>query len=95
MRHTLRVLIPFALCLVAKPGAAQSRLRLEDRDFGGQARLPALSLCDLQMRVAQGERWSVQVEGVYLDGSDGHYLVAPVCAGLGTRVEFGLKTHRK
>ena len=82
MRHTLRILSLFAICLVARQGAAQSRL-------------PALSLCDLQMRVAQGDHWSVQVEGVYLNGSDARYLVAPVCAGLGTRVEFELKTHRK
>ena len=82
MRHALRILSLFAICLVARQSAAQSRL-------------PALSLCDLQMRVAQGDHWSVQVEGVYLNGSDARYLVAPVCAGLGTRIEFELKTHRK
>ena len=37
MRPTLRTLVLFAICLVAKQAAAQSRL-------------PALSLCDLQMR---------------------------------------------
>lgn len=82
MRYTLRTLILFAICLVAKQSAAQ-------------ARLPAVSLCDLQTRVTQGERWAVQVEGVYVNGSDARYLVAPVCAGLGTRIEFELKTHRK
>ena len=82
MRHTLSILGLFAICLVAKQTAAQ-------------ARLPASSLCDLQMRVAQGDHWSVQVEGVYLSGSDARYLVAPVCSGLGTRIEFELKTHRK
>jgi len=82
MRHTLRILSLFAICLVAKQAAAQ-------------AQLPALSLCDLQTRVAQGDHWSVQVEGVYLNGSDARYLVAPVCSGLGTRIEFELKTHRK
>jgi hypothetical protein len=82
MRHTLRILSLFAICLVAKQAAAQ-------------AQLPALSLCDLQTRVAQGDHWSVQVEGVYLNGSDARYLVAPVCSGLGTRIEFELKTHRQ
>ena len=91
MRPTLRTLTLFAICLVAKQAAAQSRLRLEDRDFGGQARLPALSLCDLQMRVAQGDRWSVQVTGVYLTDSDARYLVAPVCAGLGTLIDFDVR----
>ena len=78
MYPTLRTLILLAICLVAKQSAAQSHLRLEDRDFGGQARLPAVSLCDLQTRVTQGERWTVQVAGVYLNGSDARYLVAPV-----------------
>ena len=78
MRTTLRTLGVFAICLVAKQAAAQSRL-------------PALSLCDLQMRVAQGDHWIVQVEGVYLNGSDVCYLVAPVCAGLGTLIDFDVR----
>lgn len=82
MRHTLRILCLFTICLVARQSAAQSRL-------------PGVSLCDLQTRVAQGERWNIQVEGVYLNGSNAHYLVAPVCSGLGTRIEFELKTHRR
>jgi len=82
MRHSLRILCLFTICLVARQSAAQSRL-------------PGVSLCDLQTRVAQGERWNIQVEGVYLNGSNAHYLVAPVCSGLGTRIEFELKTHRK
>ena len=82
MQHTLRILGLFVIGLVVQRTAAQTRL-------------PSLSLCDLQMRVAQGDHWSVQVQGVYLNDSDARYLVAPVCAGLGTRVEFELKTHRK
>ena len=83
MKHTLSLLALFALCLVAATQAA------------AQARLPAVSLCDLQTRVTQGERWNVQVAGVYLADSDARYLVAPVCSGLGTRVEFELKNHKR
>jgi hypothetical protein len=54
-----------------------------------------VSLCDLQTRITQGERWNVQVTGVYLADSDARYLVAPVCSGLGTRVEFELKNHKR
>jgi hypothetical protein len=81
MRHTLRILCLFTICLIARRSVAQSRL-------------PGVSLCDLQTRVAQGERWNIQVEGVYLNGSNAHYLVAPVCAGLGTRIAFELRTQR-
>ena len=82
MRPTLCTIMLFAFCLAAATQAA------------AQSRLPAVSLCDLQTRVTQGERWNVQVAGVYLANSDARYLVAPVCSGLGTRVEFELKNHK-
>jgi hypothetical protein len=83
MRPTLRILGLFALCLAAANQAA------------AQARLPAVSLCDLQTRVTSGDRWIVQVTGVYLNGEGARYLVAPVCSGLGTRVEFELRNHKR
>jgi hypothetical protein len=49
MRHTLRILVLFAICLVAKQGAAQ-------------ARLPVLSLCDQEewlTRTAEDLTWTV------------------------------------
>jgi len=81
MRYALAIVGLFAACLVPKQSAAQGRL-------------PAASLYDLQLRAAQGSRWNLQVQGVYLNGSDARYLVAPVCAGLGTRIEFVLKNQR-
>ena len=52
------------------------------------------SLCDLQMQLRQGEHQNVQVEGVYLSGLEGQYLVSPNCPGKSTFVEFKLRTHR-
>jgi hypothetical protein len=51
-------------------------------------------LCDLQVRTAEGEHRSVEVEGVYLNGIDVQYLVVPGCSGRSTRIEFALKTRR-
>jgi hypothetical protein len=51
-------------------------------------------LCKLQEDVAQGEHHTVRVEGVYLAGLEGQYLVAAGCSGRSTDVEFALKSHR-
>jgi hypothetical protein len=51
-------------------------------------------LCELQTKLAQGEQTNVQVEGVYLSGLEGQYLVTSGCSGRSTSVEFELKTHR-
>ena len=51
-------------------------------------------LCELQTRLAQGEHRSVQIEGVYLSGLEGQYLVTSDCRGRSTSIEFELETHR-
>ena len=51
-------------------------------------------LCDLQTNVPQGEQRTVRVEGVYLSGLEGQYLVTSGCSGRSTLIEFKLKTHR-
>lgn len=51
-------------------------------------------LCELQTKVAQGEHRAVRVEGVYLTGLEGQYLVTPGCSGRSTDIEFELKSHR-
>jgi hypothetical protein len=51
-------------------------------------------LCELQTKLAQGEQKNVQVEGVYLSGLEGQYLVTSGCSGRSTSIEFELKTHR-
>jgi len=51
-------------------------------------------LCELQTKLAQGDHRNVQVEGVYLSGLEGQYLVTADCAGRSTSIEFELKTHR-
>ena len=51
-------------------------------------------LCELQMQLAQGEHRNVQVEGVYLSGLEGQYLVTSGCSRRSTSIEFELKTHR-
>jgi hypothetical protein len=52
------------------------------------------SLCDLQTKLTQGERRSARVEGVYLSGLEGQYLVTSDCLGRSTSIEFELRTHR-
>ena len=79
MQNALRILGLFAMCLVIEQGAAQDRL-------------PVSSLCDLQTQIAQGEHRVVRVGGVYLNGLDVRYLVAPGCSDHSTRVEFALTT---
>ena len=58
--------------------------------------LPSLHLvplCELQTGTAQGEHRTVRVEGVYLSGFEGQYLVTSGCSGRSTAVEFQLKKH--
>jgi hypothetical protein len=81
MRNALCMLGLFVISLVAKQGAAQDQL-------------PIYSLCDLQMQLTQGEHRTVRVEGVYLAGLEGQYLVAAGCSGRSTAIEFDLKSHR-
>jgi hypothetical protein len=57
-------------------------------------RLQLVQLCELQAKTAQGEHRDVKVEGVYLAGLEGQYLVAPACSGRSTAIEFDLKSHR-
>ncbi len=49
-----------------------------------------VSLCLLQNQIVQGEHHRVQVEGVYLAGLEGQYLVTSGCLGRSTDVEFEL-----
>jgi hypothetical protein len=56
--------------------------------------LQLTSLCELQTQVAQGEHRTVRVEGVYLSGLEGQYLVTAGCSGRSTSIEFELKSHR-
>lgn len=51
-------------------------------------------LCELQEKMAQGEHQTVRVEGVYIAGLEGQYLVAAGCSGRSTDIEFALKSHR-
>jgi len=51
-------------------------------------------LCELQTKLTQGEHRNVQVEGVYLSGLEGQYLVTSGCSGRSTWIEFELRTHR-
>ena len=51
-------------------------------------------LCDLQTKLPQGEQKNVQVEGVYLSGLEGQYLVTSDCSSRSTFIEFELRTHR-
>jgi hypothetical protein len=81
MRNLLRMLGLFAICLIAQRGTAQDQL-------------PLSSLCNLQVQLTQGEHKTIRVEGVYLVGLEGEYLVAAGCSGRRTRIEFALKTHR-
>ena len=51
-------------------------------------------LCELQTKLAQGDHQAVRVEGVYLSGLEGQYLVTSGCSGRSTSIEFQLKSHR-
>ena len=59
-----------------------------------QSNLPVSPLCELQVKVAQGEHRTVRVEGVFLAGLEGQYLVAAGCSGRSTHIDFALKSHR-
>jgi hypothetical protein len=59
-----------------------------------QSSLPLSSLCDLQTKVTRGEHERVRVEGVFLPGMEGQYLVAANCSRSSTSIEFDLTTHR-
>jgi len=50
-------------------------------------------LCELQTKVGQGEQRTVRVEGVYLAGLEGQYLVTSSCSGRSTSIEFELSSH--
>jgi len=81
MRKVLWVVGVLAIFVIAGSAAAQSNL-------------PVSPLCDLQTSVAQGEQRTVRVQGVYLAGLEGQYLVDAGCSGRTTAVEFALKSHR-
>jgi hypothetical protein len=71
------------IALVAGPALAQSS---SDSQI--------VPLCELQTKVTQGEHRNVRVEGVYLSGIEGQYLVTAGCSGSRTWIEFELRTHR-
>jgi hypothetical protein len=52
------------------------------------------SLCELQEQMKRGEHRIIRVDGVYLAGLGGAYIVAPECSNRRTLVEFELKDHR-
>jgi hypothetical protein len=83
MRNGLRIFALLSIGLMAGQVAAQSPSGLQ-----------LDPLCELQMKVAQGEHRTVRVEGVYLSGLEGQYLVAAGCSGRSTAIEFDLKSHR-
>ena len=56
--------------------------------------LQVTPLCEMQTQIVQGEHRTVRVEGVYLAGSEGQYLVTSGCSGRSTDIEFELKSHR-
>lgn len=83
MRNGLRIFTLLSIGLTAGQVAAQSPSGLQ-----------LVPLCDLQTKVAQGEHRTVRVEGVYLSGLEGQYLIAAGCSGRSTDIEFELKSHR-
>ena len=82
MLSRFHVIVPLAICLMAGQLKAQSP---------SESRLTPL--CELQTKLAQGEHQSVRVEGVYLAGLEGQYLVTSNCSGRSTDVEFELTSH--
>jgi hypothetical protein len=83
MRERLSILCLLTIGLMAGPVLAQSSSDTE-----------VVPLCELQTRPAQGEHRDVRVEGVYLAGLEGQYLVTSGCSGRSTAIEFELKKHR-
>src|SRR5690242_15952021 len=56
--------------------------------------IQAARLCELQTKIAEGEHRTVRVQGVYLSGLEGQYLVTSDCSSRSTSIEFELRTHR-
>jgi len=83
MRERLSVIFLLTIGLMTGPVLAQSS---PDSQI--------TPLCKLQTKLAQGEHRNIQVEGVYLSGLEGQYLVTSGCSGRSTFIEFELKTHR-
>jgi hypothetical protein len=83
MRNRLQVPGLLLVGLMVGQLAAQSPLALQPTP-----------LCELQTKSAQGEHQAVRVEGVYLSGLEGQYLVTSGCSGRSTAVEFELKSRR-
>jgi hypothetical protein len=83
MRHELQIFGLLTIALIAGKLGAQS--------VGGLQLVP---LCEMQTQIVQGEHRTVRVEGVYLAGSEGQYLVTSGCSGRSTDIEFELKSHR-
>ena len=72
-----------AIALGAWPAVAQSPSN------------PHIPLCELQANLTEGAVKEVRVEGVYVSGLEGQYLVTSDCSGRSTYIEFQLKTHRR
>jgi hypothetical protein len=83
MRERLSVFCLLTIGLMAGPALAQSS---SDSQI--------VPLCELQTKLTQGEHRNVRVEGVYLFGIEGQYLVTSDCSGRSTTIEFKLRTHR-
>jgi len=83
MRERLSIFCLLTIGLMTGPALAQPSSDLQ-----------AVALCELQTKLAQGEQRNVQVQGVYLSGLEGQYLVTSGCSGRSTSIEFMLKTHR-
>jgi hypothetical protein len=71
------------IALAARPATAQSSSNSQ-----------IVPLCELQADLTQGAMRDVRVEGVYLSGLEGQYLVTSDCVGRSTYIEFELMTHR-
>jgi len=83
MRPRLLIFCLLVISLMAGSALAQSSTDSQ-----------VVALCELQTELAQGEHRNVEVEGVYLSGLEGQYLVTSDCSGRSTSIEFELKTHR-
>jgi hypothetical protein len=83
MCERLSIFCLLTIGLVAGPALAQSSSDLQ-----------VVPLCELQAKLTQGEHRKVQVQGVYLSGMEGQYLVTSSCSGRSTWIEFELRTHR-
>jgi len=83
MRPRLLIFCLLVISLMAGSALAQSSTDSQ-----------VVALCELQTKLAQGEHRNVEVEGVYLSGLEGQYLVTSDCSGRSTSIEFELKTHR-